>query len=803
MKDTYLKTTSLFRRLFESLLAPGTVLWSGFAAMLLLMVFLTAVGVRQLDQSQLRLDSVMNDHLAKIVLANRMYVAARERTISLQRLVYVRDPFERDDLWINFLSQGTEFATARQTLLSMPLTARERDLLETQGKLTGVAVPIQDQVLDQIWRGKLPAAQQLLVTEAIPAQDKVLVQLKLLYQLQERQASDAARHLSADHSSARLVLLLLALMVLLFALGIAHAMLEHIRRSAAALRAEKERAQVTLDSLGEAVIRTDAEGRIEYLNPVAVRLTGWPEPEALGQNITKVFRVIHDSTRDAAENPVTRVVSAQRVFHDAEDLVLQPRQGGSCAIELTVSPVRDADQITTGAVLVFRDVTEVRALAREINYQATHDPMTGLINRREFERIMQQALDEARRNSDSHALYYLHLDLFKAVNDTCGHLAGDELLRQISQLLRKAVRKEDVLARIGGDEFAVFLRGCDLEKAGVIAEQVRRNLKDFRFVWEDKHMDVGASIGVVRVAADSGDLNDVLRAADVACRVAKEAGRNRIHLFRPNDLTVTRRHHEINWVQRIGQAIQENQFVLYGQWILPLSGNAPRRYCEVLVRLRDEQGRIIEPAAFLPAAERYHLMPQIDRWITRHTLQLLSKVSDSAPDVTFHINLSGQTLCDTEFLAFVTTELKSTGVPAARIGFEITETAAVTNMSSALRLMSTLKQLGCRFALDDFGSGVSSFSYLKNMPVDALKIDGAFIANLPDDKIDLAMVNSVNQVAHAMGIETIAEYVENDMIRDTLVDLGVNYGQGYVLARPAPLVDLLRETTSQRRLGSA
>jgi diguanylate cyclase (GGDEF)-like protein/PAS domain S-box-containing protein len=801
MKNSSLRFTKSFRQLIARLSIPGYVLWAGFAAMLLLMVFLTAVGVRQLDQSQARLDRIMRDHMAKIVLANRMHVAARERTIILQRLVFVYDPFERDELWMSFLGQGTEFATARQTLLSMPLSARERELLDEQGRQTGVAVPLQDQVLGLIWQNNLPRAQQLLATSAIPAQDRVLAQLKQLYQLQEQQATEASAQMGEEHGQARLWLLMLAIMVLLFALAIAHTMLQTIRRAAAALRAEKERAQVTLDSLGEAVIRTDADGRIEYLNPVALRLTGWPEAEALGQNITNVFRVAHDSTRAPADNPVVRCIAAQHSIRDTEDLVLQPRSGEERAIELTASPLRDAEHQTTGAVLVFRDVTEMRALAREITYQATHDPMTGLLNRREFERLLQLALEEARRANDAHALCYLDLDLFKAVNDTCGHLAGDELLRQISLILRKAVRKEDVLARIGGDEFVVFLRGCDLEKAGLIAEQIRRSLREFRFVWEDKHMEVGASIGVVRVAADSGDLNDVLRAADVACRVAKEAGRNRIHLFRPNDLTVTRRQHEINWVQRIGQAIQDDQFVLYGQWIRPLGSDRPS-HCEVLIRLRDEQGQIVAPAAFLPAAERYHLMPQVDRWVLHNTLQLLRALPDALPNVCFHVNLSGQTLCDSEFLAFATKALEESGVPPTRVGFEITETAAVTNMSSALRLMSTLKELGCRFALDDFGSGVSSFSYLKNMPVDALKIDGAFVSNLPDDRIDLAMVNSVNQVAHAMGITTIAEYVENELIRDTLESLGVDYGQGFALARPVPLTEILREPVTARRRGN-
>jgi diguanylate cyclase (GGDEF)-like protein len=386
--------------------------------------------------------------------------------------------------------------------------------------------------------------------------------------------------------------------------------------------------------------------------------------------------------------------------------------------------------------------------------------------------------------------------MFKVVNDTCGHVAGDELLKQISLLFRQRLRKEDILARIGGDEFAILLRRCTLERAEEISGLIRGAMKDFRFVWEEKTVDVGVSIGVMRVAADSGDIKDVFRIADVACRVAKEEGRNRIHLFRPNDLNVTRREREIDWVQRIGRAVSDNQFVLYGQWIRPL-GRAQNKqsHCEVLLHLRNDTGEVVMPTAFLPAAERYQLMPVVDRWVVRAALSTLRNLSTEALRRLgcLNINLSGQSLCDPDFLAFVLSEIKSSGVAPEQICFEVTETEAVSNLSNALQLIKCIKEIGCRFALDDFGSGMSSFSYLKNMPVDYLKIDGSFVRNIADDQIDLAMVSSINQVAHIMGIETIAEYVESDAIRVALETLGVDYGQGFALARPMPLDDLLQE----------
>ncbi len=773
---------------------PGLALRLGFGVILGLLLILTMVAFVQLQDGQRRLESMIDDHLTKITLANRMYAAARERTVALQRLLLADDPFERDDLWMRFIGQANEFVQARGALLALELTDEERELLRNQSELTARAVPIQEKVVRLIWDGRRAAAHRLLVDEAIPAQDQVLEQLKQLYRTQERGATEAANQFTQESERARQWLLVIAGMILVFTLAIALLVVRQTRRASAALHEEKERAQVTLHSLGEAVIRTNAAGVIEYLNPTAERLTGWDAALARGELLSTVMRLVYESTREPAENPAMRALASGRSVSDADDTVLIAHSGEEHALEFTAAPLRDLEGRVTGVVLVFRDVTEVRALAREIAYQATHDMMTGLVNRREFERQLQFTLDRVRQGDPGGALCFIDLDLFKAVNDTCGHPAGDELLRQISLILRKAVRSQDLLARIGGDEFALLLRGCTLEKASDIANQIRRTVRDFHFVWEDKRMAVGASLGVVQVADDSGDLNDVLRIADVACRVAKEEGRNRVHVLRPNDLTVARRQHEMNWLQRINQAIGENHFMLYGQWIRPLAERHTTPHCEILLRLRDSDGQTILPAAFLPAAERYHLMPLVDRWVVHATLAALRGLSVSALDRIgcFAINLSGQSIGDPEFLGYLVDELEKNRAPTDHLCFEITETAAVTNLSRAVRLIDRLKRLGCRFALDDFGSGASSFSYLKNLPIDYLKIDGAFVSNIVSDTTDLAMVTSINQVAHIMGIETIAEYVENEEIRDALVSIGIGYGQGQVLDNPMPLADVLR-----------
>jgi diguanylate cyclase (GGDEF)-like protein/PAS domain S-box-containing protein len=782
---------------------PGYALGMGFAAVLVLMLFLTAVGLVQLDASQRRLEGVVGNYLTKSTLATRMHTAARERTINLQRLILLRDPFDRDEQWMRFLANASEFAQAREALLGMPLTDEEQGLLQEQGRLTGHALPLQDRVVKLIWAGKSSEAQSLLVTEAIPAQDLVLQQLNHLYRLQEQKTRQAVIQATADYQEARLWVVLLAIVTVGLAVLVAVTVVRHTRRADNALLQEKERAQVTLHSLSDAVIRVDAHGCIEYLNPVAVRLTGWPNEQARGKHPQEIFQIIQESVCETRLDALSRVLTGTESTTGSVDFVIAAQDSAQYCIELTATAIHDDRGEVAGMVLVFRDVTEIRALARELTYHATHDPLTGLYNRREFERQLQAALVDARASNVEYALCYLDLDMFKVVNDTCGHVAGDELLKQISLMLRQRLRKEDVLARVGGDEFSILLRRCSLERAAEISEQIRRAMRDFRFVWEDKSVAVGVSIGVMRVAADSGDLKDVIRTADVACRVAKEEGRNRIHLFRPNDLTVTRREREIDWVQRIGRAASEDRFVLYGQWIRPLgrARNKPS-HCEILLHLKADDGHIVMPTAFLPAAERYHLMPAIDRWVVRATLTTLRDLPAASLRRLgcFNINLSGQSLCDPEFLTYVLQELETSGVAPGQICFEVTETEAVTNLSSAVQLITRIKEAGCRFALDDFGSGMSSFSYLKNMPVDYLKIDGSFVSNIADDQTDLAMVSSINQVAHIMGIETIAEYVESDAIRLALETLGVDYGQGFALARPAPLGELLSELrTSQIR----
>ena len=566
-----------------------------------------------------------------------------------------------------------------------------------------------------------------------------------------------------------------------------------LKRTEEALFEAKERAEVTLRSIGDGVITTDTQGKVDYLNPVAEQLTGWELRTAMGHPLGEVFRVVDEQTREPLSDAVAECLDVgQRCTLD-DNPVLLHRDGGEYSIEATVSPIRNREGQIIGAVLVFHDVTELRGLARKMSHQATHDALTGLVNRAEFERRLECLLENSGGEDGlEHALMYVDLDQFKLVNDTVGHVAGDELLRQLTAQLQLRVRGNDVLARLGGDEFGVLLENCSLAQALDVAEDLRRITRAFRFEWDGKVFDVGASIGVVRIDADSGSLSDVLSAADAACFMAKDMGRNRVHVYTPDDRELTRRRGEMQWVHRVKTALNEERLCLYCQSATGLSGSAgSAAYREILLRMRDEQGELVPPMAFLPAMERFHAMPDLDRWVVKTALQVLADKQDWAEGEVFAINLSGQSLGDESFRHYVLDQLACSGVPRNHLCFEVTETAAIANLAFATRFIDALKGLGCQFALDDFGSGLSSFGYLKRLPVDYLKIDGHFVFNIENDAVDHAMVDAINRIGHVFHMQTIAEFAESEAIVDILRDMGVDYAQGNGVQLPVPLQDCL------------
>lgn len=552
-----------------------------------------------------------------------------------------------------------------------------------------------------------------------------------------------------------------------------------------ALFREKESAQITLRSIGDGVITTDGECNVEYINPVAEELTGWKVDDASGRPIDEIFRGFHEETCEPLENPLAVSIRRSRSIKSVRPTLLIRRDGNELYIESTASPIRDGKGDVTGGVLVFHDVSESRELNRRLSYHASHDILTGLVNRTEFESRLERALKSARARETSYALCYLDLDQFKIVNDSCGHSAGDALLGQLGALLKSKIRWRDTLARLGGDEFGVLLESCSLEQAMETAEVLRVAIGEFKFMWDDRSFRLGVSIGVVPITADNEDVAALMSAADSACAAAKEAGRNRIHSFEENDIDLMRRRREMQWAARINNALEENRFELFRQTILPLQHVEEGAHYEILLRMRDESGGIIAPGLFIEAAERYSITPSIDRWVIKNAFRWLVSEADERERLSLcSINLSGQSLGDEKFLPFVVEQFQMSGLDATKICFEITETAAIASYSQANRFINALKELGCKFALDDFGTGLSSFGYLKHFPVDFLKIDGSFVKEILHDPIDREMVRSINEIGHLTGKKTIAEFAENEEIITMLKGMGIDYAQGYGVSEP-------------------
>jgi diguanylate cyclase (GGDEF)-like protein/PAS domain S-box-containing protein len=546
----------------------------------------------------------------------------------------------------------------------------------------------------------------------------------------------------------------------------------------------------TLDSLGEGIITTDVSGRIDYLNQAAEQLTGVTALEALGKTITEIISLVDENDRRSLGDPVRHCLATQaRVTVGRRGLMISRGGSHERSVELTVTPLKGQRGDLIGTVLVLRDVSELRGLTRQMSYQASHDALTGLVNRREFEHRLEESLEVAHANTARHVLCYLDLDRFKAVNDSCGHLAGDNMLREVAALIKETVRDSDTVGRLGGDEFGLLLVGCPLEKARQIADDVVRKINEYRFVWKDKIFNIGVSVGLVEISRESGAPEELMSAADSACYVAKKRG-NHVHVYSARDEAVARHRGEIQWLQRLQSALKENRFELMAQPIVATgSGSANGPALEVLLRLQDESvPEGISPVEFLRAAERYRLMADVDRWVVQTALTALGRGGIRLPaQRSLAINLSGQTLGDPQFLEFVVDVLDRTGVPPNQLCFEVTENSVITNIEHAQRFIGVLHGMGCQFALDDFGRGLSSFGNLKNLSLDYLKIDGSFIRNLGADSVNQAMVAAMIKLARTLHFQVIAEQVEDSGSLEAAKQMGVDFVQGYHLGRPQPL----------------
>lgn len=579
---------------------------------------------------------------------------------------------------------------------------------------------------------------------------------------------------------------------------------EH-HRLTEALFEEKERLHITLRSIGDAVICTDASLRITFINPIAEQLTGWTMAEADGRPLATVFHVVDETTGQPIPCPVAKCLQTLRPVYLEDGAVLLGRHGERHDVQDSAAPVLTPRGDVIGAVLVFQDITAARALQRKLAHSAMHDALTGLPNRIWFEQRLREACESAREFDQHHALCFIDLDRFKIVNDTAGHAAGDVLLRELGHVIRSQVRAGDLLARLGGDEFALLLRNCSVDQGERVCLKVIDAIRARRFPWEGRVYDVGASVGITAIDSEAPPLGELMSRADVACYAAKAAGRNRVSVYRRDESDARRHHRELQVAAGIHSALEANRFRLFAQEIRALApepsspsstpatlpSSPPATHIEILVRMVDEQGSLVMPGAFIPAAERYDLMGHVDRWVIQHVLRDFGARLLAVPGLSVSINLSANSLGEPFLLPFLHAQLSNSVLPASRIRLEITETALINNMAAANRLVADMRKAGCTMALDDFGAGLSSFAYLKQFPVDYLKIDGSFIRHLAASAVDREIVSSINDIGHRLGIRTVAESVEDEATLDVLREIGVDYAQGYAIGRPMPLEDYL------------
>lgn len=572
---------------------------------------------------------------------------------------------------------------------------------------------------------------------------------------------------------------------------LAHDRLHTIQAIQSELQLERERAQATLLTLADGVITISSNGMIQLINPAAERLLGVTRQHVLGQPLIDWLKIRDEFDGERIDLPklLGLVPPSPSTGRDSgRRVVLERGPHAGSILELAVSPIRATDPEQHGVVVVLRDISAEVEAQRTLEWEATHDMLTHLANRRAFERRLEQLFHSAHMEGRRHALIVFDLDHFKVLNDSEGHAAGDELLRQVALFINTQTRPFDIAARLGGDEFALLLADCPLERAETVARNITDAIAKIRFYWGGRPHPVSVSAGIVSIDAQTPSTGEALSDADTACYAAKEKGRNQVLVYRPGDADLSRRKATLAWITRLEHALCHRLFCLMAQPIRPITLTTEQEHYEVLIRLREEGSEVIDPVDFIAAAERYHLMSRIDRWVVEETLASLSR---GPQHISVAINLSGQTLADDGFGDFLHESVRECGVAPQRLCFEITETAAISNLSRAQDFMREFRAQGYRFALDDFGSGLSSFAYLKNLPVDMLKIDGSFIRHVDQDATDRVMVEAIARVGKVMGIPTIAEYVERPEILTTLREIGVDYAQGWMVGRPRALDDIL------------
>ncbi len=774
------------------------LLFASFGLLLAVLTAFIALGIVRIESFNRQIADLTQAQNRKIGAVSGIFLSNGQRSALIDRLFAAETPQARRTVDDQYRRAIEAYTRAVEELLALPVTADERSARDQVIDAADRARALGEDTVAFLMRGDLARASELNLTQAV-ANDSRLQET--LYLLLEASQTQTARTIAAASQGMRAGFLLIgagSLLALLAGAVITVLVMRIVSGTEARLEREKELAEVTLHSIMDGVITTDAGGRIEYLNPVAEQYLGWTSEQARGRRLSEVYRLIDDRSGNPVEQlPLTAMRSAG-ADEPASSVRLVDRSGRECPVRYSHAPIRGRDGAVHGMIVVFHDVSQIRAMAQQLIWQASHDALTGLVNRREFERRLNELIETARTQHREHALMFMDLDGFKAVNDSCGHSAGDELLRQLTAIMLSGMRGSDTLARLGGDEFGALLEACPLDQALRIANATRETVREFRFVWEGKTFSVGVSIGLVPITEDSENADRLLATADACCYEAKNRGRDRVQVHRPHDRDYGTKHEELAIVSQINRAFELGQFRLYRQRIAPL-GHGPQQepHYEVLVRMLDRAGNLVPATGFMPAAERYNLLTSIERWVVSSLVEHLYRqwmegairhdLHGSGERGYHSVNISGASINDRSFPDFLRNLLTRYQLPNGLLCFEITETTAISNLSKAAELMHELKGMGCRFALDDFGTGMSSFVYLKYLPVDYLKIAGVFIKDMITDPMDYAIVDSITRISHILGMRTVAESVEDAETLARLTELGVDYAQGYFIAEPEAL----------------
>jgi diguanylate cyclase (GGDEF)-like protein/PAS domain S-box-containing protein len=734
--------------------------------------------------------------------SERMGLTATLVRMTHERLRLVRDVAASDDPTAR--AQGAqryrvvtdEFQDGMRRLAAGVDGTAERSAFDRLAAVTRHVDEVLDHGLELVFTGDAAGAVKLLDVSGTAAQAALEASLHGWLDASRAATRGAVERARNAEREAVMLIALVSLLVVAGAGSAALLVMRQVKRTEYELQLEKELAQVTLHSIGDGVITTDADGRVEYLNPVAEQYTGWKTTEARGRVLDEIYRIVDERSGQAIDVASNASASSGESESGVVSVTLLDRNGRECPIRYSQAPIRNREGAALGKIVVFHDISPIRAMAQQLLWQASHDALTGLVNRREFERRLTELIDTARVQHREHALMFMDMDNFKAVNDTCGHTAGDELLRQLTSVMLSRMRGSDTLARLGGDEFGALLESCPFDQALRIANAMRETVRDFRFVWEDKTFSVGVSIGLVPITAESGDLSRVMSLADACCYEAKNKGRDRVQAYRPEEGSTEGRHGELEVVSQISQAFELGRFRLYRQRIVPLAhGVSHEPNYEVLIRMIDNAGNLIPPTGFMPAAERYNLLTSIERWVVSslieylHTQYMAGAIAREPHERGYYsVNLSGASINDRSLPDFLRNLLTRYQLPHGLLCFEITETTAISNLTAAAELMREMKGMGCRFALDDFGTGMSSFAYLKYLPVDVLKIAGTFVRDMATDPMDYAIVDSINRISHILGIQTVAEEVEDEQTLAKITALKVDFAQGYFIAEPQAML---------------